>query len=171
MLKLMDVTLRVAGRPLLEQASATLSRGERVALIGPNGAGKTTLLRLICGEVQPDGGELELTGGWRVGRIKQEAPSGPEPLIEVVLAADQERTDLLAEAERTSDGVRLAEIHERLNEIGANSATARAARILSGLGFSPERQARPASELSGGWRMRVALVGLLFSRPDLLLLD
>jgi len=171
MLMIDNVTVRIAGRPLLERASATVARGERVGLIGPNGAGKTTLLRLLSGELQQDAGEVAITGGWRVGRIHQEAPSGPEPLIDVVMAADHERSDLLAEAERTQDGVRLAEIHERLVTIGAASAKARAARILAGLGFSPERQERPASELSGGWRMRVALAGLLFARPDLLLLD
>jgi ATP-binding cassette subfamily F protein 3 len=171
MLQVTDLTLRIAGRPLLEGASATVSRGERVGLIGPNGAGKTTLFRLIGGELQPDQGSLSITGGWRVGRVRQDAPSGPEPLIEVVLAADEERTRLLAELERTDDGIRLGEIHERLLAIGADAAPARAARILAGLGFSAEQQAGPASALSGGWRMRVALAGLLFAKPDLLLLD
>ena len=171
MLQITDLTLRIAGRPLLEGASATVSRGERVGLIGPNGAGKTTLFRLIGGELQPDQGSLAITGGWRVGRVRQDAPSGPEPLVEVVLAADEERTRLLAELDATDDGIRLGEIHERLLAIGAEAAPARAARILAGLGFSTEQQGRPASELSGGWRMRVALAGLLFAMPDLLLLD
>ncbi len=171
MLQIADLTLRIAGRPLLEGASATVSRGERVGLIGPNGAGKTTLFRLIGGEIQPDQGSLAITGGWRVGRVRQDAPSGPEPLVEVVLAADEERSRLLRELEHTKDGYRLAEIHERLLAIGSDAAPARAARILAGLGFSTEQQGRPASELSGGWRMRVALAGLLFAMPDLLLLD
>ncbi len=171
MLQMTDITVRVGGRTLLERASATLTRGECVGLVGPNGAGKTTLLRLVAGETQPDEGDVSVTGGWRVGGVKQEAPSGPEPLLEVVMATDRERTSLLAEAETCTDGIRQAEIHERLNEIGASSARARAARILAGLGFSPERQERPASELSGGWRMRVALAGLLFAKPELLLLD
>ncbi len=176
MLQITDLTLRIAGRALLEGASVTISRGERVGLVGPNGAGKTTLFRLIGGEVQPDRGNLSITGGWRIGRVRQDAPNGPEPLIDIVLAADEERSRLLAELElaeqdEAHDGFHLAEIHERLIAIGSEAAPARAARILAGLGFSTEQQARPASELSGGWRMRVALAGLLFARPDLLLLD
>ena len=171
MLQLNDITLRVAGRPLLERASARVGAGERVGLVGPNGAGKTTLLRLIAGEFGPDEGEVAVPARWRIGRVRQEAPSGPEPLIDLVLAADLERSRLLAEATESVDAHRLAEIHERLNDIGAAAAPARAARILAGLGFPPERQSGPASELSGGWRMRVALAGLLFAQPDLLLLD
>ena len=102
--------------------------------------------------------------------MAQEAPGGPESLIEVVLAADKERTALLTEAE-TADGFRRAEIETRLNDIGAYSAPARAATILHGLGFDSEAQNRPCSSFSGGWRMRVALAAILFSEPDLLLLD
>ena len=171
MLQLTDITLRVAGRPLLEQASARIGAGERVGLVGPNGTGKTTLLKLIANEFGPDEGEVAIPARWRIGRVKQEAPSGPMPLLEVVLAADAERSQLLAEADQTDDAHRLAEIHARLDDIGAAAAPARAARILAGLGFPADRQMRPASELSGGWRMRVALAGLLFAQPDLLLLD
>ena len=175
MLRIDGVTLRIAGRPLLEGASATLSRGQRVGLVGPNGAGKTTLLRLIQGELQPDAGQVALTGGWRIGHLAQEPPGGPTPLIDLVLAADKERHRLLAELEgkdgKAADPHRVAEIHERLRTIGADSAPGRAARILAGLGFSSEQQGRPAAEFSGGWRMRVALASLLFSQPELLLLD
>jgi len=171
MLKIENATLRVAGRPLLEEASVTLSRGQKAGLVGPNGTGKTSLLRLIQGEWQLDQGQIALTAGWRVGHLAQEAPSGPEPILDVVLAADRERSRLLAEAEEAADPHRLAEIHDRLQDIEADTAPARAARILSGLGFDTASQKRPVSELSGGWRMRVALASLLFSKPDLLLLD
>ncbi len=171
MLRLDKITLRIAGRPLLEEASATLSRGQRVGLIGPNGAGKTSLLKLIQGQLQADSGTLQLTGGWRIGHLAQEPPGGPRPLIDIVLSADEERSGLLAEAESCTAPDRLAEIHERLRNIGADSAPARAARILAGLGFSTANQRRPAAEFSGGWRMRVALASLLFRQPELLLLD
>ncbi len=171
MLRLDTITLRIAGRPLLEAASATLSRGQRVGLVGPNGAGKTTLLKLIQGQLQPDEGSLEITGGWRVGHLAQEPPGGARALIDIVLSADEELSRLQAEAESCRDAARLAEVHERLRTIGADSAPGRAARILAGLGFSSEQQSRPASEFSGGWRMRVALASLLFRQPELLLLD
>ncbi len=171
MLRLDKITVRIAGRPLLEGASATLSRGQRVGLVGPNGAGKTTLLNLIQGQIHADEGSMEITGGWRVGHLAQEPPGGSRALIDIVLSADEERARLIAEAEHCKDGVRLAEVHERLRTIGADAAPGRAARILAGLGFSAEQQARPASEFSGGWRMRVALASLLFRQPELLLLD
>src|SRR5690606_5098582 len=101
----------------------------------------------------------------------QEAPGGTATPFETVLEADRERTQLLADAEKIGDAGRLAEIHERLNDIEAYAAPARAARILAGLGLDEEAQHRPLSAFSGGWRMRVALGALLFSRPDLLLLD
>ncbi len=171
MLRLDKITLRIAGRPLLENASAALSRGQRAGLVGPNGAGKTTLLKLIQGQLQPDQGNLAITGGWRVGHLAQEPPGGARALIDIVLSADEERSRLLAEAETCEDATRLAEVHERLRTIGADSAPGRAARILAGLGFSSAQQQQPASEFSGGWRMRVALASLLFRQPELLLLD
>ncbi len=170
MLTLTNLTLRVAGRTLLDQASLTLEPGRRVGLVGRNGTGKSTLLRAITGEIAPDGGDIRLARGVRLATVSQQAPQGSASLLEIVLRADTERLALLAEAEHAS-AARLAEIHERLRAIGADAAPARAAAILAGLGFSAEQQARPVDSFSGGWRMRVALAAALFANPDLLLLD
>ncbi|HUZ63644.1 MAG TPA: ABC-F family ATP-binding cassette domain-containing protein [Acetobacteraceae bacterium] len=170
LLRLSDITIRIAGRTLLDQASLTIEPGRRVGLVGRNGAGKSTLLKAIAGDLIPDGGEIRLARTARMATVAQEAPAGPDRLIDVVLAADTERLRLLAEAGH-AEPVRLAEIHERLRAIGADSAPARAAAILAGLGFDAAAQTRPVSEFSGGWRMRVALAAALFAAPDLLLLD
>ena len=171
MLIIDDLTVRVAGRTLIENASARVTPGARVGLVGRNGTGKSTLFNVITGELHAEHGAVELPPRWRIGRLAQEAPNGPEPLVEVVLKADTERTALLAEAETASDPHRIAEIQTRLVDIDAHSAPARAASILSGLGFSAADQLRPCAEFSGGWRMRVALAATLFAQPDLLLLD
>jgi ATP-binding cassette, subfamily F, member 3 len=171
MLHLNDVSLRVGGRLLLEGASLHVPAGQRVGLVGRNGSGKTSLLRLIQGETQPDAGTLRLRKGARIGSVAQEAPGGQATPREVVLAADRERTQLLAAAERTVDPAAIAEVQTRLADIGAHAAPARAAVILSGLGFDEDAQARPVNSFSGGWRMRVALASVLFAEPDLLLLD
>lgn len=165
------LTLRILGRPLLEDASLTIENGQKVGLVGRNGTGKSTLLAAISGDISIDGGEILLSNRIKMARVKQETPSGNLSLIETVLSADKERTYLINEAESTRDGYRLAEIHERLIAIQADSAPARAATILAGLGFSAENQQRPISDFSGGWRMRVALASTLFLNPDLLLLD
>jgi ATP-binding cassette, subfamily F, member 3 len=171
MLSINDVTYRIAGRTLLDHATVALPAGARVGFVGRNGTGKTTLFRIIAGEIVPEAGEVALPARAHIGRLAQEAPAGPESLIEIVLAADRERAQLLAEAETARDGERIAEIQTRLADIAAHSAPARAAEILAGLGFSHAEQQRPASEFSGGWRMRVALAAVLFAAPDLLLLD
>ncbi|HEX4081024.1 MAG TPA: ABC-F family ATP-binding cassette domain-containing protein [Rhizomicrobium sp.] len=171
MLSIEDVTYRIAGREILSGASARLPAGGRTGLVGRNGAGKSTLLRLILGELAPDAGDIARPSSWRVGAVAQEAPGGDETLLDTVLAADAERLRLLLEGESESDAGRLGEVHGRLEAIDAYSAPARAAAILAGLGFSTAEQNRPCREFSGGWRMRVALAGILFSAPDLLLLD
>jgi ATP-binding cassette subfamily F protein 3 len=171
MLTITDLTYRVAGRTLIEGASLTLPDGHHAGLVGRNGTGKSTLLKLISGELHADAGTITLPSRSRIGMLAQEAPDGPESLIDTVLAADRERSRLLAEAEHASDPHRIAEIHTRLADIGAHAAPARAASILAGLGFDAEAQARPCREFSGGWRMRVALAAVLFAAPDLLLLD
>jgi ATP-binding cassette subfamily F protein 3 len=171
MLIIDNVTVRIAGRVILDGASAAISDGRKVGLIGRNGAGKTTLLRLILGQHESETGKIELSKSWRVGAVAQEAPAGPQTLIETVLAADAERTRLLSAVETEHDPLKLGEIHARLTEIDAYAAPARAARILAGLGFPEKDQRRPCSEFSGGWRMRVALAAILFAAPDLLLLD
>jgi len=171
MLVIEDLSVRIAGLSLLDGASARVPAGARVGLIGRNGAGKSTLFRVIAGDIAPEHGAIELPARARIGRLPQEAPDGPESLIEIVLAADRERGALLAEAERASDPHRIAEIQTRLADIGAHAAPARAAGILAGLGFSHQDQQRACQEFSGGWRMRVALAAVLFAEPDLLLLD
>ncbi|WP_173931308.1 ABC-F family ATP-binding cassette domain-containing protein [Chelativorans sp. Marseille-P2723] len=171
MLAINDLSLRVAGRLLIEHASLTLPAGMKAGLVGRNGTGKTTLFRAITGDLSPETGSISMPKGTRIGQVAQEAPGTEEPLIEIVLKADAERERLLREAEVTDDAHRIAEIQTRLADIGAHSAEARAAAILSGLGFDEKAQKRPASSFSGGWRMRVALAAVLFARPDLLLLD
>jgi ATP-binding cassette subfamily F protein 3 len=171
MLVIDDFSVRIGGRLLIEGASARIPDGARVGLAGRNGTGKTTLFRVICGELAPEHGEIALPSRARIGRLAQEAPDGPQCLLDVVLAADTERAQLLAEAETEHDPHRIAEIQTRLADIGAHAAPARAAEILAGLGFSHAEQGRPCAEFSGGWRMRVALAAVLFAEPDLLLLD
>jgi len=171
MLVVDDISIRVAGRLLLDGASARIPDGARVGLVGRNGIGKTTLFRAIAGEIGLEHGTISMPSRARIGRLAQEAPGGPESLIDVVLAADTERTALLAEAESAHEAHRIAEIQTRLADIGAHAAPARAAEILAGLGFDQAAQQRPCSDFSGGWRMRVALAAVLFAEPDLLLLD
>ncbi len=171
MLQIKDVTYRVAGRTLLEDASIDVPGGHKVGLIGRNGTGKSTLLKLITGDIHPEGGSIRLQNGAKLGVLPQEAPGGPESLLQTVLDADIERRDLLIEAETAEDPNRIAEIHIRLADINAHTAESRAAKILMGLGFDHEAQARPCSSYSGGWRTRVALAATLFAEPDLLLLD
>ena len=165
------ISLRLGGHVILDRARAALPPRSRVGLVGRNGAGKSSLLKLIAGEYEPDGGRIEAPSGMRIGYVAQEAPGGSATPFETVLAAAEERTALLAESEHATDPHHIAEIHERLNAIDAHGAPARAARILAGLGFSEEAQHQPLNTFSGGWRMRVALAALLFSEPDLLLLD
>ena len=171
MLNLSAITVRLGGRTIIDRASAALPPRARIGLVGRNGAGKSTLVKVIAGQIDPDEGSADMPRGARIGYVAQEAPAGKTTPFETVLAADTERAALMAEAEGLEDPDRLGEIHERLGAIDAYTAPSRAARILVGLGFDEEAQHRPLDSFSGGWRMRVALAALLFSQPDLLLLD
>ena len=171
MLKIEDITYSVEGRPLFEGASATIPTGHKVGLVGRNGAGKTTLFRLIRRELALEGGDISIPSRARIGGVAQEVPSSSTSLLQTVLEADTERTSLMAEAETATDPARIAEVQHRLTDIDAWSAEGRASSILRGLGFEPDQQLRPCSDFSGGWRMRVALAGVLFAQPDYLLLD
>ena len=170
MLTLQNIAYRVDGRLLFEGVSAQIGARRRLGLVGRNGCGKTTLLRLVAGRLEPDEGAIVRARGRSVRLVDQEVPGGPETPRAAVLAADEERAVLIAEAEGAG-GARRAEIEARLAEIGAHAAPARAARLLAGLGVDEAMQQVPLATLSGGWRMRVALAAALFVEPDLLLLD
>ena len=170
LLVISGAVIRMGGRTLLNGADLTIDPGRRIGLVGRNGAGKSTLLRAIAGELAVDGGDIWLSARARLATVRQEAPEGPMSLLDTVLQGDPERLALLAEAE-TAEPHRVAEVHDRLVTIAADSAPARAATILAGLGFDEAAQGRPVAEFSGGWRMRVALATALFANPDLLLLD
>ena len=171
MLHINDLTFRMEGRLLLDHVTAAVPPGAKVGFVGRNGTGKSTLLKIITGEYHTETGGISYPKNWRVGMVRQEVLAGPTSLLDTVLAADAERASLLEEAEHATDPHRIAEIHTRLADMGAHAAPARAATILAGLGFDEAAQARPCSDFSGGWRMRVALAAVLFSEPDLLLLD
>jgi ATP-binding cassette subfamily F protein 3 len=171
MLQISDLTYRIGDRLLIDKASVTLPAKAKTGLVGRNGAGKSTLFKIITGDLSSETGSVQIPKRARIGQVAQEAPGTEHTLMEVVLAADTERTRLLSEAETETDPDRIAEVHTRLADIGAHTAEARAGAILSGLGFDAAAQQRPCSAFSGGWRMRVALAAVLFSEPDLLLLD
>ena len=170
MLTINGLTVRLGGRTILDRASAAIPPGAHVGLIGRNGAGKSTLMKASIGLIDPDEGSIEMPRRTRLGYIAQEAPTGT--------ASRSRRCSLrtsnepsMEEAEAAPTPHRLGDIHDRLLAIDAYTAPARAARILLGLGFDEEMQSRPLDSYSGGWKMRVALASLLFSGPDLLLLD
>jgi len=171
MLHINDLTFHIEGKRIFDAATAGIPTGHKVGLVGRNGAGKSTLLKLITGDLNPDDGSITMTRGARIGYVAQEAPGGDKSLIDWVLDADTERAALLAEAETATDANRIADIQVRLTDIDAHSAPARAATILSGLGFDHAGQQRACREYSGGWRMRVALAAVLFLEPEILLLD
>lgn len=171
MLSIQDLTYRIAGRTLLEKTSINIGAGQRVGLVGPNGTGKSTLFKLIAGELQADSGDISLVKGATMGWVRQDMPDDDTKLIDIVLAADTERSELMAEAEHTEDPERIGYIYTRLEEIGAYDAPSRAATILAGLGFDEAAQNEPISSFSGGWRARVALAAALFKKPNLLMLD
>ncbi len=171
MLTIQGITVRLGGRVILDRATVAIPPRSKVGLIGRNGAGKSTLVKAIIGEIDPDEGEVEMPRQTRLGYIAQEAPAGSATPFETVLSADAERTSLLAESETCTDPDRLGDVHDRLLAIDAYSAPSRAARILIGLGFDEDMQAQPLDSFSGGWKMRVALASLLFSAPDVMLLD
>jgi len=171
MLTINGLTVRLGGRTILDRATASLPAKSRTGLIGRNGAGKSTLMKAMIGSLEADEGGIDMPRRTRIGYIAQEAPSGTATPFQTVLAADTERAELLAQSETVTDPDRLGDVHERLIAIDAYTAPARAARILIGLGFDEAMQAQPLDSFSGGWKMRVALAALLFSNPDLLLLD
>ena len=140
MLTLSELSIRIGGRVLIENASVQLPERGRVGLVGRNGTGKSTLLKAILEEIGLESGAIQHRSNARIGTVAQEAPSGEQTPLEHVLAAHTERSALLAELEEASDGTRIAAIHDRLNDIGAHSAPARVARILAGLGFDDAAQ-------------------------------
>jgi ATP-binding cassette subfamily F protein 3 len=171
MLSISDLTYRIGGRTLLDKTSLSIGAGQRVGLVGPNGIGKSTLFKLISNELVADSGEISLVKNASVGWVRQDLPDDDTTLIDIVLTADTERAALMKEAETVTDPDRMGYIYTRLDEISAYDAPARAATILSGLGFNDDTQQRPISDFSGGWRMRVALAATLFRQPNLLMLD
>ncbi len=171
MISFENISFSVAGQTLVKNSTVRIPSGHKVGLVGRNGTGKTSLFRLIYGDINLDQGNLKLNKNTRVGGVAQEAPSSSITLLDTLLAADQERADLIQKAQIEKDPLQIAEIQTRLADIDAWSAEARAATILNGLGFDKHRQKLACSEFSGGWRMRVSLATVLFSKPDLLLLD
>lgn len=175
MINISNLTYRISGRLLLDSVSVSIPSGHRIGLVGKNGTGKSTLLKLIAKDLQPDAGDISISGLRNleadIGTVAQEAPNGAMTPLEFTLAADLEREKLLTEVETETLPERISEIHFRLSDIGAYSAEARASSILHGLGFNQKEQGQPLSSFSGGWRMRVAIAAVLFSDPELLLLD
>ena len=170
MLRIDNLVFDAWGRRFFDAASVAIPAGTKVGVVGRNGVGKSTLFRLILGDLVPLGGEILLPKNATIGSVDQEHPATPVSLLDTILAADARRAQLNAELE-TAEPEQLAEIYQRLNAIDADRAPARAAEILSGLGFANADLDRPLAEFSGGWRMRVALAAALFAQPDLLLLD
>ncbi len=171
MLRVENMTYSIGGRTLFEDASVHIPAGHRVGMVGRNGSGKTTLLRLIQDIEELDSGSILVRKRSLVQMVAQEAPGGEQSPLEAVLAADESRSRLLEEADDTADPDRIGEIHNQLIDMDAHAAPARAASILTGLGFDEAAQHRPLKSFSGGYRMRVALAAVLFVEPDLLLLD
>ncbi|WP_165088435.1 ATP-binding cassette domain-containing protein [Neisseria yangbaofengii] len=174
MIELKNLTLQRGLKVLLDKAGVTINPNQRVGLIGKNGTGKSSLFALIKGEISQEGGDILIPRTWKLAAVAQETPALETSALDYVLQGDTELQmfqTALSQAEVQNDGMKQAEYHAKLEEIDAYAAPARAAKLLSGLGFSQEEYAKPVKAFSGGWRMRLNLAQALMRRADLLLLD
>ena len=174
MITLKNVTLRRGSKVLLDGVSATINPGEQVGLVGRNGAGKSTLFALLNGTLHEDGGDFFMPPQWRMAQVAQHMPETDEPATDFVLDGDTRLSSLrdkLSKAERTGDGMAIAQAHADLQDAGAHDAPARAQALILGLGFQVAELDRPVNSFSGGWRMRLQLARALMCPSDLLLLD
>ncbi len=171
MLTVSDLTYKIGARTILDECAVTIMDNWKVGVVGLNGAGKSTLFKLISGDLMPDGGTVSMSSDQRMGMVRQDIPEVETPLIDLVLEANEEMADLWKRTETEEDPNKIAEIYERLMDMDAYSAPAKASRLLTGLGFKEEQLTEPFSSFSGGWRMRVALAAALFVEPEILLLD
>jgi len=171
MLNITNLSFQIGPRTIIDDGNVCIMDGWRVGVIGHNGAGKSTLFKLISGDLVPDGGVVSISSGQNMGMVRQDMPETDDALLDVVLAANEEMAELWRRAATETDGNSIAVIYERLEDIGAYSAPAKASMLLTGLGFQEEQLREPFSSFSGGWRMRVALAAALFVEPEILLLD
>lgn len=174
MIAFRNFALRRGERLLLSEVDLTLHAGWRVGVVGRNGTGKSSLFAAMMGEVEPDKGDLDLPGKARIASVAQETPSLPDSAIDFVLSGDADVHKAIqdeANAFANEDWEAVAAAHHRLEELNGYDATARAGRLLHGLGFPPETHAKAVSEFSGGWRVRLNVARALMTPSDLLLLD
>jgi ATP-binding cassette subfamily F protein 3 len=174
LLTLAQARVRRGPQVLLEAASVTVFRGEKVGIIGRNGCGKSSLLALILGQLHLDAGEYSAPANLRIAAVAQDLPDSGTALIEYVLDGDLELRALereLADAQARGDGTHEATLHARYDSHGGYGARSRAAQLAAGLGFDPQDLERPLRAFSGGLRMRANLARALMRQSDLLLLD
>ncbi len=171
MLTISSLTYKIGARTILDECDVTIMDNWKVGVVGLNGAGKSTLFKLIAGELTPDGGSVEMNAKQRMGMVRQDIPEVETSLIDLVLEAHEEMAGLWKATETEEDPNKIADIYQRLSDMDAYSAPAKASRLLTGLGFTEEQLSEPFSSFSGGWRMRVALAAALFVEPEILLLD
>jgi ATP-binding cassette subfamily F protein 3 len=174
MIAFRNFALRRGERLLLSDVDLALHAGWRVGVVGRNGTGKSSLFAVLMGELEPDKGDLDLPGKARIASVAQETPSLPDPALDFVLSGDAEvhaAVQAEANAFAAEDWEAVAEAHHRLEELNGYDASARAGRLLHGLGFPAETHPKPVSDFSGGWRVRLNVARALMTPSDLLLLD
>ncbi|MBM7093111.1 ABC-F family ATP-binding cassette domain-containing protein, partial [Streptomyces sp. S12] len=174
MIAFRDFAMRRGERLLLSNVDLTLHAGWRVGVIGRNGTGKSSLFAAIQGEVEADRGDIEVPNRVRIASVAQETPALDDPALDFVLSGDANVYKVIVaerEAVEREDWEAVADAHHQLEELGGYDATARAGKLLHGLGFSADTHERAVKEFSGGWRVRLNLARALMTPSDLLLLD
>ena len=164
MLVFSELFLRRGKKVLLEDANFSIPAGQKVGITGSNGVGKSSLFSLILGKLEADNGNFSMPADWVIAHVAQHTPAGDIPALDYVLQGDRDYVDLqdkISAATDNDDGMMLAELHGRLEDIDGYSAESRAATLMHGLGFKPEEIRLPVEEFSGGWRMRLNLAQAL----------